>query len=342
MKAIVLRAYGGPEELRIADAPDPVAGPGEVVVRLRTTGLNHCDTDVRRGVFGVAQSFPHVMGVDGAGDVETVGPGVTGFRPGDRVMPHFMLSCGVCRNCQRGQDNICLDAGVLGVTTWGTYAERVKVRQNNLVRIPDALSYDDAVASAVPFATAWEGLIVMAGLRAGETVLVNAAGSGIGSAAIQIAKLAGARVIATTGSTAKFAQARALGADEVLDYTTDDVPATVNALTGGLGAEVCFDMVGGERLLDCIGAAAQGGRISSVGAHGGEKIEIDFIELFRKHITLHGCGRSTKAIYADVLGLVAAGKLRPVIHRTFDLADAGEAHAVMESRAFFGRMLLHP
>jgi NADPH:quinone reductase-like Zn-dependent oxidoreductase len=342
MKAIVLRAYGGPGELRLDDAPDPVAGPGEVVLRLATTGLNHCDTDVRRGVFGVAQSFPHVMGVDGAGVVESVGPGVTGFAAGDRVMPHFMLSCGVCRNCQRGQDNICLDAGVLGVTTWGTYAERVKVRANVLVRIPDAVSFDDAVAGTVPFATAWEGLVVMAQLRVGETVLVNAAGSGIGSAAIQIAKLAGARVIATTGAKAKFAQARALGADEVLDYTTDDIPAAVMALTGGYGADVCFDMVGGERLIDCIGAVAQGGRIASVGAHGGEKIEIDFIELFRKHITIHGCGRSTKAIYADVLGMLAAGKLKPVIHKAFALKDAGEAHTLMESRAFFGRMLLHP
>lgn len=342
MEAIVLRAYGEADQLRADQAPDPVAGPGEVVVRLRTTGVNHCDTDVRRGVFGVMQRFPHVMGVDGAGEVEAVGTGVAGFRPGDRVMPHFMLSCGVCRNCQRGAENICLDAGVLGVTTWGTYAQRVKVRQNNLVRIPDALSFDDAVAAAVPFATAWEGLVVMAGLRVGETVLVNAAGSGIGSAAIQVAKLAGARVIATTGSKAKFAQARALGADEVLDYTTDDIPAAVAALTGGLGAEVCFDMVGGARLLDCIGAVAQGGRIASVGAHGGEKIEIDFIELFRKHITLHGCGRSTRAIYAEVLGLVASGRLKPVIHKAFPLAAAGEAHRLMESRAFFGRMLLHP
>jgi NADPH:quinone reductase-like Zn-dependent oxidoreductase len=342
MEAILLRAYGGTAELRLDTAPDPVPGPGEVVLRLRTTGVNHCDTDVRRGVFGVAQSFPHIMGVDGAGEVEAVGPGVTGYKPGDRVMPHFMLACGTCRNCQRGAENICLDAGVLGVTTWGTYAQRVKVRHNTLVRIPDALSFDDAVAAAVPFATAWEGLVVMAGLRVGETVLVNAAGSGVGSAAIQVAKLAGARVIATTGSKAKFAQARALGADAVLDYSSDDIPAAIASLTGGMGADVCFDMVGGARLLDCIGAAAQGGRIASVGAHGGEKIEIDFIELFRKHITIHGCGRSTRAIYADVLALVAAGRLRPVIHRSFRLAEAAAAHTLMESRAFFGRMLLHP
>ena len=223
MKAIVLEAYGGPETLRLGDAPDPVAGPGEVVLRLHATGLNHCDTDVRRGIFGVAQSFPHIMGVDGAGEVESIGPGVVGFAPGDRVMPHFMISCGTCRNCQRGQDNICLAAGVLGVTTWGTYAQRVKVRANTLVRLPDAVSFDDAVAGTVPFATAWEGLVVMGQLRVGETVLVNAAGSGIGSAAIQVAKLAGARVIATTGSKAKFAQAARWGPTRC--WTTRPTPS---------------------------------------------------------------------------------------------------------------------
>jgi NADPH:quinone reductase-like Zn-dependent oxidoreductase len=343
MRAIVLREYGGFDTLRHEETPDPVPGLGEVVVRLRAIGVNHCDTDVRRGVFGVAQSFPHVMGVDGAGEVEQVGPSVAGIRPGDRVMPHFLLSCGRCRNCRRGQDSLCLEAGVLGVTAWGTYAERVRVREADLVPVPASLSFDDAVAAAVPFATAWEGLIATAGLRAGETVLVNAAGSGVGSAAIQVARRAGARqVIATTGSPAKFDQARALGADEVLDYTTTDIPGAVRALTGGLGVDVCFDMVGGPRLLDCVGAAAIGGRIASVGAHGGERIEIDFIELFRKHLTIHGCGRATKAIYGEVLALVAAGRLKPVIHRTFPLAEAAEAHRVMEGRAFFGRMILHP
>jgi NADPH:quinone reductase-like Zn-dependent oxidoreductase len=342
MKAIVLHEYGDVDRLLWQDVAVPRAGFGEVVIRNHAVGLNHCDTDLRRGLFGLAQVFPHVMGVDCSGVIAEIGPGVEGYAVGDRVSPHFVLSCGTCRNCQRGRENICLNAGLLGITTWGGYAQYTKVRQNNLIRLPDGLSFDDAVAAAIPFATAWEALVEVGRLRVGETVLVNAAGSGVGSAGIQIAKLAGARVIATTGAESKVAAARALGADEVLIYGQQDVPAAVLRLTDGLGVDMAFDMVGGARLLDCIGALAQGGRIVSVGAHGGEHVDIDMIELFRKHISLHGCGRSTRAMVADVLALVAAGKLKPVMHARFPLSEAGEAHRVMESRAFFGRMVMDP
>lgn len=342
MKAIVLKAYGGFEQLQYEDAPRPEPGIGEILIRNHATGINHCDTDLRRGLFGVTQSFPHVMGVDSAGVVEAVGPGVTGFQPGDRVAPHFLLHCGTCRNCLRGRENICLRGGVLGVTTWGTYAEFTKVREINAVHLPDGLGFTEAVAGQVPFATAWEALIEEGGLQAGETVLVNAAGSGVGSAGIQVAKLAGAHVIATTGSDDKFAAARALGADEVLNYATTPIGEAVQALTGGLGVDLAFDMVGGARLLDCVAAVADGGRIVTVGAHAGEQVEIDMIEFFRKHISMHGCGRSTRAIVATVLDLVAQGKLKPVIFRTFDLAEAGAAQELMESRNFFGRMVMEP
>lgn len=342
MKAVVLNEYGDFDRLQWLDAPTPEAGFGEVVIRNEAVGLNHCDTDLRRGIFGLDQVFPHVMGVDCAGVIAQVGPGVEGYAVGDRVAPHFVLSCGSCRNCLRGQENICLRAGLLGITTWGGYAQYTKVRQNNLIRIPDGLSFDDSVAAAIPFATAWEAIVEVGTLRVGETILVNAAGSGVGSAGVQIAKLAGARVIATTGSEAKIAAARALGADEVLIYGQHDIPAEVAKLTDGLGVDMAFDMVGGARLTDCIGALAQGGRIVSVGAHGGEHVDIDMIELFRKHISIHGCGRSTRAMVADVLALVAAGKLKPVLHARFPLAAAAEAHRLMESRAFFGRMVMDP
>jgi NADPH:quinone reductase-like Zn-dependent oxidoreductase len=342
VKAIVIRGYGEFDQLLWEEVPTPSPGFGEVVIRNHATGLNHCDTDLRRGLFGIEQQFPHVMGVDCAGVIDSVGPGVTEFKPGDRVSPHFVLSCGQCRNCQRGLENICLKADLLGITTWGTYAQFVKVKQHNLIRLPDGVSFADAVAAQVPFATAWEALIEVGKLRAGETVLVNAAGSGVGSAGIQIAKLAGAHVIATTGADSKFAAARALGADDVLNYNSGNIPAEVMALTGGLGVDIVLDMVGGERLRDSIGALALGGRIVSVGAHGGEHVDIDMIELFRKHISIHGCGRSTRAMVAEVLGLVAAGKLKPVIHRQFPLSEAAAAHELMESRAFFGRMVMDP
>ncbi len=342
MKAIVLRGYGGAEQLNLESVPIPEVGPYDVLIRNQAVGVNHCDTDVRRGLFGVAQSFPHVMGVDSAGIVEVIGGAVTGFSLGDKVAPHFLLSCGTCRNCVRGKENICLNEGVLGVTTWGTYAQYTKVRENNLVRIPESLDFSQAVAAQVPFATSWEALIETGRLQAGETVLVNAAGSGIGSAGIQIAKLAGAHVIATTGSNEKFAAARALGADEVINYNEVSVPDRVRDLTGGLGVDIVLEMVGGQRLLDSIDALALGGRLVTVGAHAGEQVEINMIEFFRKHISMHGCGRSTRAIVGTVLNLVAEGKLKPVIHREFSLADAGEAHRVMEGRDFFGRMVLKP
>jgi NADPH:quinone reductase-like Zn-dependent oxidoreductase len=342
VKAIVLREYGDFDRLIWEDVDTPSPGFGEIVIHNHAVGLNHCDTDLRRGLFGVAQIFPHVMGVDSAGTVAAVGPGVTDFKVGDRVAPHFLLACGTCRNCLRGRENICLNAGVLGVTTWGTYAQFVKLRHNNVVHLPAGLSFEDAVAAQTPFATAWEALIEVGRLRAGETVLVNAAGSGVGSAGIQIARLAGATVIATTGADSKIEAARALGADEVVNYASTNVSDTVMRLTGGLGVDIAFDMVGGQRLHDCIAAVALGGRIVSVGAHGGEHVDIDMIEMFRKHISLHGCGRSTRAMASEVLHLVAAGKLKPVIHACFPLSEAADAHRLMESRAFFGRMIMDP
>ena len=342
MKAVVLRQYGGFESLRLEEVLLPEVGAGEILIRNRAVGVNHCDTDVRRGVFGIAQTFPHVMGVDAAGEVVAVGPDVSGFAEGDRVAPHFLLSCGTCRDCIAGRENICLRAGVLGVTTWGTYAQFVKVSADHAVHLPAGVPDVEAVAAQIPFATAWEALIEVGKLTAGETALINAAGSGIGSAGVQIAKLAGARVIATTGSDEKFAAARALGAEEVINYESTDVAEAVMRLTDGLGVDLALDMVGGDRMLDCVAAVAQGGRIVSVGAHAGERVAIDMIELFRKHISLHGCGRSTRAIVAKVLGLVATGRLRPVIAATFALGDAPAAHRLMESRKFFGRIVMDP
>lgn len=342
MQAAVIRGYGDVGQLRLEEIVEPEAGFGDVIIRNFATGVNHCDTDVRRGLFGVEQTFPHVMGVDSAGVVEAIGPGVSQFKPGDRVSPHFMLTCGHCANCMGGRDNICLHVRILGVDTWGTYAQFTRIAAHNVVPLPDGIGFDEAVVAQTPFATAWEALIEEGRLRAGETVLINAAGSGVGSAGIQIAKLAGARVIATTGSDAKFEAALALGADEVLNYATADIPAAVMTLTGGIGVPIALDMVGGARLLDSIKSLAQGGRLVTVGAHAGERVDIDMIEFFRKHISMHGCGRSTKAIVKTVLGLVAQGSLKPVLSRAFPLAEAAEAHRVLESRNFFGRMILRP
>ena len=343
MKAAVIHGYGAAfDTLVYEDVRTPAAGPGELVIKVHACGVNHCDTDLRKGLFGVESPMPHVMGVDAAGEVAEVGAGVTRFKEGDRVAPHFMLNCGACDACLAGRENLCADAGVLGVTVWGGYADHVKVRQDHVVRLPDALSYDDAVAGQIPFATAWEALIEVIELRAGETVLVTAAGGGVGSAAVQVARLAGARVIAAAGSDEKLDKALALGADEAINYASRNIGVEARRLTGGRGVDAALEMTGGAILAQSIDALAPGGRLATIGAHGGERLEVDFIEFFRKHISVHGCGRSTRAQVGRVLQMMAAGTLKPVIHRIFDLREAPAAHALMESRDFFGRMVMRP
>ncbi len=343
MKAAVIHGYGEAfDTLVYEEVQTPAAREGEVLVAVRASGVNHCDTDLRKGLFGVTSAMPHVMGVDAAGTVVETGPGVTRFKEGERVAPHFMLSCGLCGHCRDGRENLCADAGVLGVTAWGGYADYVRVPQHNLVRIPEGLSFEDAVAGQIPFATAWEALIEVAALRAGETVLITAAGGGVGSAAVQVAKLAGARVIAAAGAAHKLEKARALGADEVIDYSRAHLGEEARRLTGGHGVDAALEMTGGTILSQSLDALADGARLATIGAHGGERVEVDFVDFFRRHISVHGCGRSTKAHVERVLGLMAAGALKPVIHRVFDLRDAPAAHRLMESRDFFGRMILRP
>ena len=344
MKAITLHEHGGIDKFIYEEVPDPLPGAQEVVLRIHAAGVNHVDIDVRNGTSGIEslQTLPHIPGVDGTGEVVDIGSEVSMWKVGDRVAPHFILSCGSCANCRGGRENICSSSRILGLTAWGTYAEKVVVGERHLVAIPDAVSYIDAAAAMNPFATAWEALIITAQLRPGETILVNGAGGGVGSHAVQVAALAGARVIAAVGSAEKARLIKEHGADEVINYEDEALEEGVKRLTNGKGVDVVFECVGGAILQSSIKALADGGRIATIGAHAGENVEIDMIEFFRKHISLLGCGRSTREIYAKVLELMAVGKLKPILHRTFPLVESPEAHAVMESRQFFGRMVLIP
>ncbi len=231
---------------------------------------------------------------------------------------------------------------MLGVDVWGGYAEQLKVRDRHLIALPDTRlvfrrrGFDDS------FATAWEALVVTGKIQVGETVLINAAAGGVGSHAVQVARLAGARVIATVGAPEKVEKVKALGADEVINYREETVEDGVMRLTGGVGVDLAFDGVGGDILKSSLRSLADGGRLASIGAHGGEVVDIDMIDFFRRHITLMGCGRSNRQISATVLDLMGRGVLKPVVQGTFDLADAGKAQALMESRNFFGRIVLAP
>jgi NADPH:quinone reductase-like Zn-dependent oxidoreductase len=344
MKAVVIKKHGGLDALEYEDVADPTPGPNEVVMRVFAAGLNHVDIDVRNGISGVEsiQSLPHVPGVDCTGVVESVGSNVTLWKVGDRVTPHFILTCGKCANCRAGKENICTDSKILGLTHWGGYAEKIVVGENHLVRIPDSVSFDDAAAGMNPLATAWEAIIITAKLTAGETIMITGAGGGVGSHAVQVAALAGARVIASVGAADKMDKIRALGADEVINYKAESLVDGVLRVTDGRGVDVVFDGIGGQILKDSIKSLAPGGRVASIGAHGGEIVDIDMIEFFRKHITMHGCGRSSREIFALVLDLIGRGKLKPVLHKAYPLEQAAEAMKVMESRNFFGRIILNP
>jgi len=346
MKAIVIHRHGGPEELVYEDIETPEIGANDVLIHLKAVGLNHFDLDVCDGISGYfSLDMPHILGCEGAGEIAEVGSAVSAYRVGDRVMPFLTTSSGHCRhricNCALGMDNICLDFDKLGVTRWGTYAEYVMVSQHNVIRLPDELPFIDAAATQVAFATAWEMVIIKAQVRQGEDVLINAAGSGVGSAAIQVAKLAGARIIVTAGSDEKLARARELGADEGINYnSTDDIAEAVMGLTGGRGVDVCIEMVGGKILQQSLSALCLNGRLSTCGAHAGEKVELDMIEFFRKQITMTSCHFAPKSTNTAVLGLIGQGKLKPVIAKQFPLSEMRAAHELLASRNFYGKVVL--
>lgn len=345
MKAVVIHETGGPEKLIYEDIETPTVGDGEVLINLKTVGLNHFDLDVRGDISGYLKlKMPHILGVEGAGVIADIGAGVRGFKVGDRVMPQLTISNGRCNrqicNCALGMDNICLDFHKIGVTQWGTYAEYVKVTEPNIIRIPDNVSDLDAAATQVAMATAWELVVSKAKVSQGEDVLINAAGSGVGSAAVQIAHLAGARVIATAGSDRKLDRARQLGATDCINYNDQSIVDEVMKLTDGRGVDVVIEMVGGNILQQSLTALALNGRLSTCGAHAGENVEIDMIEFFRKQLTMSSTHFAPVSTNQFVLKLVGEGKLRPVIEKVFPLKEMAAAHEVLASRNFFGKVVL--
>ncbi len=345
MKAVVIHETGGPEKLIYEDIETPTVGAGEVLINLKTVGLNHFDLDVRGDISGYLKlKMPHILGVEGAGVVADVGPGVQDFKVGERVMPQLTTSSGRCKrqicNCALGMDNICLDFAKLGITHWGTYAEYVKVTAPNIIRIPDGVSDLDAAATQVAMATAWELVVSKAKVSQGDDVLINAAGSGVGSAAVQIAHLAGARVIASAGSDSKLDRARQLGASDGINYNKQSIVDEVMKLTGDRGVDVVIEMVGGDILKQSLSALAHNGRLSTCGAHAGETVDIDMIEFFRKQLTMSSTHFAPISTNQRVLKLVSEGKLRPVIEKIFPLKEMAAAHDVLASRNFFGKVVL--
>jgi NADPH:quinone reductase-like Zn-dependent oxidoreductase len=342
MRAVVIRAHGGPERVELADLPDVEPGPGEVRVAVRAAAVNHLDIWVRKGWQGLTLSFPHVLGSDMAGVVEAVGPGVAEPKIGDEVVLVPGLGCGRCPRCLAGEENLCRRYAILGEHVSGGQAERLVVPARNALPKPGNLSFEEAAAIPLTFMTAWHALVGRAKVRPGETVLVHAAGSGVGVAAVQIAKLHGARVIATAGSDAKLAKARALGADEAVNYESQDFVKEVKRLTERRGVEVIFEHVGKKTWEGSILSAALGGRIVTVGATTGYDPPTDLRHVFYRQLSILGSTMGTAGELAEVLRFVSEGKLRPVVDRVLPLEDVRKAQALLSDRAQFGKIVLTP
>jgi len=340
MRAVVMRARGGPEVLEVADLPVPEPGPKEVRVRLKAAALNHLDVWVRKGVASPKLPLPHVLGADGSGVVDAVGPGVEGFAPGDEVVINPGLSCGRCERCLAGEDNLCPRYQILGEHRHGTYAEYVVLPEANLAPKPKNLSFEEAAAIPLTFLTAWQMVVDKLGVRPGDDVLVMAAGSGVSVAAIQIAKLFGARVIATAGSEDKLRRAKALGADETVNYTHPDWPKEVRRLTGGKGADKVVDHTGALYFEGVIKTTANGGRIAIAGASSGYEGTLPFAHVFYRQLSILGSTMASKSRLFPILRFVEEGKLKPVVGQVLPLEAAAEGHRLLEERRVFGKVVL--
>ena len=339
MKAVRFHGHGGPEVLRYEDAPNPVLASGEVLVRVRACALNHLDLWERRGLPRVEIPLPHISGSDVAGEV--VSSSVPYVAPGRRVMLQPGVSCGRCTDCLSGRDNECAQYEVLGYRNHdGGYAELVKVPVQNLVPIPDDIDFVQAAAFPLTFLTAWHMLMTRAQLKRGDDVLVLAAGSGVGQAAIQIAFLHGARVFATAGSEAKLERARALGAYDVIDHYKQDIVEEIRRLTNRRGVDIVIEHVGEATWWHSVRALARGGRLVTCGATTGANGAIDLTALFAKQLSILGSYMGTKGELLRAARFFFAGQLKPVIDRTFTLADAAAAQQRMEESGQFGKIVL--
>lgn len=341
MKAVVIRRHGGPEVLTLEERPVPEPGPGEVRVRVRAVALNHLDLWVRKGVPGHVFPLPIVPGCDIAGTVDALGAG-SRAKPGDEVVVSPGVSCGTCSACRAGHENLCRSYGILGETRDGGCAEYAVVPFVNLFPKPSNLDFPEAAAVPLVFLTAWHMLVSRALLRPGEQVLVHAAGSGVSSAAIQIARLLGARVLATAGSEEKCARALEIGAELAVNYRERDFVEESRTWTGKRGVDVALDHVGAETFDRTLRCLARGGRYVTCGATSGYEMKSDFRYVYFKSLSILGSTMGGSHELAAVLEHVARGTLRPIVDRTFPLAQVRAAHEHLESRTGFGKTVLLP
>ena len=340
MKTIFFNKHGNLDVLQYGELPVPQPQPGWVLVGLRTAALNHVDIFVRRGWPGLNLKMPHVPGCDGAGEVSTLGDGVTDWKIGQRVVIDASICLEEDEFTRSGQDNLCKKWELLGETMAGTYAEYVAVPATNLLEIPTEFPYDKAAAAALVYLTAWHSLVTRGKVQSGESVLVIGASGGVNTAAIQIAKYLGAEVFVVGSVAEKLKLAESLGADHVIDRSKDeDWSKAAYLLTNKRGLDVVVDNVG-VTVPQSLRALRKGGRLLTVGATGGAKFELDNRYVFHKHLSILGSTMGTRKDFTEVMGLVFAGKLVPVIDRIYPLQEARAAQERLEAGGQMGKIVL--
>ena len=340
MKAIRFERHGGPEVLQYTEAPDPAIRPHEVLVRVKACALNYLDIWVRRGLPGINIPLPHIPGSDIAGEIAQIGADVTTLKVGQKVVLIPGITCGKCAECVAGNDNGCRSYTNLGYLIDGGCAEFVRAPEVNCLPYPENLSFKEAAAVPLVFQTAWHMLVTRAKIQPGEDVLILGAGSGVGSAAIQIAKFFAARVITTAGSQQKLEKARQLAVDFVINHKSQKIRDEVRRITSKRGVDIVFEHVGTATWDESLASLAPQGRLVTCGATTGYDAKIDLRFLFSRQLSLLGSYMGTKSELHTVMNLVAAGRLKPVVDRVFPLSEAAAAHAYLEAGAQFGKVVL--
>ncbi|MGA9980489.1 MAG: zinc-binding dehydrogenase [Candidatus Sulfotelmatobacter sp.] len=345
MKAVRIPQFGGQEVLTYEDVPDPQPQNDEVLVRVRACSLNHLDVWVRKGLPGV--KLPHILGSDVAGEIVELGEYVGEFKSGQlktgqRVLLAPMHFCGHCSKCVSGLQNQCREFTVLGNAVDGGNCELIAVPAANVIPIPDSLDFNQAASVPLVFVTAWHMLVTRAGVRPGQTVLVLGASSGVGIAAIQIAKLFQCRVITTAGDEAKLEKARALGADFGINHYQQKISEEVRKITHKAGVDIVIEHVGAATWDESVKSLKSSGTLVTCGATTGSEVKIDLRYLFARQLTLLGSYMGTMADLHEVLGHVFAGRLKPVVDRVFPLKDLRAAHEYLEKSQMFGKIVVNP
>jgi len=340
LKAVRIHQFGEPEVLQYEDIPDPQPRKDQILVRVKACALNHLDLWVRKGLPGV--KLPHILGSDIAGEIAAVGEYLTGFHTGQRVLLAPMHFCGHCAKCVAGLQNQCREFTVLGNAVDGGNCELIAVPSASVIPIPDTLDFIAAASVPLVFLTAWHMLVGLAGVRPGQTVLVLGASSGVGTAAIQIARLFQCRVITTTGNESKLEKARALGADYAIDHYKQKISEEVRKITNKEGVDIVVEHVGAATWDESLRSLKSGGTLVTCGATTGPSVAIDLRHLFARQLRLLGSYMGTMGELHEVLGHVFAGRLKPVVDRAFSLSEIRAAHEHLEKSQMFGKIVVNP